>query len=88
VSELHFDFEYTKGLDQVRLDFFYKEAKRQRIDKAFSLYNLIQTMMMEKDETRKVFAVLKEHLNPHRITYVPDKRETKTGWALLRSRRR
>lgn len=88
MSELHFDFEYTKSLGQVQLDFFYKEAKRQRTDKAFSLYNLIQTMMMAESETKKVFTSLKEQLNPHRITYVVDKREAKTDWALLRSRRR
>lgn len=88
MSELHFDFDYVRSLNYARLDFLYKEAKRQRADKAFSLYNLIQTLVLDKDDVKSVYEGLKQQLNPHKITHIPSAQEAKIGWALLRSRRR
>ncbi len=88
MSELHFDFDYVRSLDPVRLDFFYKEARRQRTDKAFCLYDLIRTMMMKQEDSKDIFEGLKHSLNPHKITVELSRRDIEDGWASLRARRR
>ena len=87
MSELHFDFNYVRSLDSVRLDFFYNEARRQRTDKAFCLYDLIRTLMMDKSEVKEVYKNLKAQLNPHKMVTSISKMEVEDGWAALRARR-
>jgi len=76
------------SLDAIRLDFLYKEAKRQRADKAYTLFNLIQTLMLEKQDSKRIVEDLKAQLNPHKVERELTQTEVNDSWKALRLRRR